>query len=419
MREGIDQFLNPALSDEDQFDVYGAKTFFREITSSLVKKTVNAGKWFSFCTRIDKRQYDVMSFKNEEGQSLGSFTSEIYPETVYRSAIYKYLLRDYMCYYESPTKVRYGSKDDGVAFKSSYDKFIATSNVYVVAEWLGIDVCDAQAIYGSRLDECYEDNGCDMFPYVKLYMASDGTHKVSKPRKDLDLSLAGTRVIPMYALEIGVGILYSYLSKDFYRVDFYKDSGQFRNMNVTFNIDRLRSIYNDGENFRVAVEGMYSGDFLENRSLDRGNISVFEAGASKYNVPLRKINYARIVSFEREDPELTFVNIDLEDTINVFRKYSTYLYNKVDVVIESFKDYWTGDITVFGRKPKTMEEFTSWVEDRYNLVGTVFQQHLALFMLGNPQWFGGYTGEPNVITTSMGENLDEISDEEFSFDISM
>lgn len=412
-RSGIDRFVKKNLALDDQFDAFGAKTVFRSLTEAIVRNVVSEGKWFSFCTRINNKQYDVMSHRNKNGDKIGHFAAEIYPETVYRSAVYKYLIRDYLCYYEAPTVV----KDiGGQGFKDSYNKFLITGNLYVIAHWLGISLDEANAQYGYRVDECCIDNECDMFPYVKLYETREGIRKVSKPRKDLDLSIEGTRVIPVYALKIGVDELYRLCSEDFYNIDFFKDSGQERTINTTFNISKIREVYGDTDFFRQGVESMYQGNFLENPNLDRGYIRVFEVGGSKYDNPLRSINYARIVGFRKEEPDLTYINIDLGSVIKTFETGITMSGVNISEVVEMLKIYDVGRINEPDTKSiGSILELMTWVEGQEILLSTVFLRQLALFMIGNPQWFDGYTGQAKETFAATADSLEDFDDLDMSF----
>lgn len=413
VRSGIDKFTSKSGETEKQFDSLGALTVFRTLTEGVIRKVVSEGKWFSFCHKISKEQYDVMSQKNASGKKLGTFAAELYPETVYRSAVYKYLIRDYLCYYEAPTVVKDVA---GVGFKDSYNKCLVTACPWVIASWLGWSVGDVEASFGYRVDERYDDNECDMFPYVKLYETREGIRKVSKPRKDLDLSVPGTRVVPLYALKVGVDELYRVCLEDYYTVTFFKDSGQERSINTTFNTSKIREVYGDTDFFRSGVEAMYDGNFIENPNLDRGYIRVFEIGGSKYDNPLRSINYARIIGFRKEEPDLTYVDIDLSSVVNTFEAGVTMSGVDVSEVVEMLKIYDVGKINDSDTKNiGSILELMSWVSGQEILLSTVFLRQLALFMIGNPQWFDGYTGQAKETFSGTADALDELDDLEMSF----
>lgn len=406
-RKGIEKHI----SDSKDCDLLGEVTAFRQLVSKIVKETVAKGNWFSFCKKIDDSQYDIMSFTNAKGTKIGRFVHELYPETSYRSAIYKYLLRDYLCYYEAPTVIK--DRESGYGFKNSYTKNLVTSNINVIAKWLEISPEDAKMLYGSRVEGVYEDNEYDLFPYVKLYETKDGTRKVTRPRKDLDLGIGGTRVVPLFALKEGVDVLYDLAKSDTYNVEFYKDGGQKRTINTTFSLEKIRELYSDNNFISKGLQGMYDGDFLGNPTMERGYIRVFEMGSSIYDNPLRSINYARIIKFYKAEPDATYINIDLDGVLEAFVKGINNRAIKPSDIVEMLEMYQVGS-----SRPKsssTVSDLEDWAYGQKMLLSTIFLRSLALFMLGNPQWFTGYTGTPKDYS-SMAVSTDSQSvDDEFDF----
>lgn len=406
-RKGIEKHLNV----EDMYDLLGEKTAFRSLVSQVVRGVVNKGNWFAFCTKIDDSQEDIMSIVNSKGVKIGKFLHELYPESSYRGAIYKYMIRDYLCYYEAPTVIK--DRENGYGFRNSYNKYLITSNINVVSKWLDISTEDAKMLYGSRVEGVYDDNECDLFPYLKLYETKDGTRKVTKPRKDLDLGIGGTRVIPLFALKEGVDTFYKLASEDTYTVEFFKDGGQLRKINTTFSLKKVREIYNDNNFISRGVEGMYQGDFLKNPSMERGYIRVFEMGASVYDNPLRSINYARIVRFYKETPDITYINIDLEGVLEAFNKGVNNRNLNLVEVRDMLKLFNVG--SSLPKEGGTATDFEDWAFGQKMLLSTVFLRSLALFMIGNPQWFNGYTGAPKDYTSEYSEESSSIGDDEFDF----
>ena len=359
-----------------------------------------------------------MSIRNASGEKLGHFASELYPNTIYRSAVYKYLLRDYLCYYEAPTVVK--DNYSSIGFKPSYEKYLVTGSLWVVARWLGISIEEARERYGYRLSDVWEDNECDEFQYVKLYTSREGVRKITIPRKDLDLSKAGTRVVPVYALDIGIRELYRVASSDYTSVVFIKDGGAVREINVTFNPDKLREIY-DSSYVSENMEYVYDGNFAENPYLERGYIRVFEVGSSKYDSPLRCINFSRIISFGVGDPDLAYINIDLTGVMGVFKDCVNNNLLDSQEIVATLKEYGVGGEEAFdGKAVVTPMDLISWAEGREVLLGTVFLRELALFMISNPQWFDGYDGCKRLSekmysdsvsdASSSSDNSDEVFD---------
>ena len=386
-------------------DIFGNLSGVRKVITNAVKGTVSNGNWFAFCKKMSDSQVDIMSIKNSDGVSFGTFLANEYSESMYRIGVYKYLMVEFLCYYEAPTVIR---MRDTNAAKSSYNKAIVTSNISVIAEWLGVSIDEARAKYGYRVDDALLDNDSVDFPYVKLYTAKDGTRKVTNPRKDLDLSIAGTRVIPMFALKEGVDALFELASQDFYDVDFLKDGGASRTINITFNLGKLRSVYQDEGKLREQYAQQYKGEFMESKNLERGYIRVIEVGTNIDNGATRSINYARITGFRKAAPDLTYLNIDLESVVDTFKECLEGSKYNVSEIVEMLDMFNVGDDRNYGGKPiKNMMELINWVDSKAMLLSTPFIKQLSLFMIGNPQWFDGYTGKRKVYTGDTGSSSGE------------
>lgn len=378
---------------KEEYDLFGENTYFRGICESFVKKVVESGKWFSFCTKADESQVDIMSIKNDKGEKLGSLVSPMYEFCSYRTAVYKYLLREFMCYYEAPIILKDANYS---GTKNSFNKYLITSNIRVVATWLGISVEEAEAQYGARLFGVDEDNECDLFPYLKLYEDKNHVRKVTKPRKEIDLGIHGTRIVPIFALKAGVDILYNLFKEDTYDVKFCKDSGQVRTINTTFSLDKIMGVYKE-DFVNTYKDSIYDGDFVNNPTLERGYIRIFEMGSSVYDSPLRAINYARIISFEKAEPDLTYIYTDIESVASTF---IDYIYSgNVDVkeLVDMLDVFEVGTTrSINNLRLMSLNDVEAWVESQQVLLSTVFLRQLSLFMLGNPQWFKDYTGAPRI-----------------------
>lgn len=396
-------------------DLLGENSYFRGIVTNIVEAVVSKGNWFGFCTRVDNSQVDIFSMENKDGIKLGSLiVDEIGQEDGYRTSLYRYLLHEYLCYCESPTVVK---RKDYSGYKDSYNKSLVTSNISVIAEWLGIPYDEAKLKYGSRFDYNMYDRGDTCYSYVKLTVAKDGTKKVSKPRKDLDLATKGMRIVPLFAIKKGIDVLYDMCLKDFYNVTFVKDSGQKRSINVCFDYDKLCEVYNDKGLLSDAYQEQFKGDFLNVRTLERGYIKVIEVGTNLRNYALRSINLARILKIEKADPDLTFVNVDLDTVKSTFL---SCLYNKninykefVDM-LDIFKVGTTRNYN--GKVISSYSELESWTESQEMLLSTPFLKQLALFMMGNPQWFDNYTGERKEIVSEDINDTSESDDLDLDFD---
>lgn len=402
--------------DGAEYDIFGMHTIFREIATNAVKGTVKGGKWFAFGKRISDKQVDIATIKNNKGESIGSFMASDYSESMYRVGVYKYLLRDFLCYYEAPTVVR---MRDQAGVRESYSKSLVTSNLYVIAEWLGISYEEADAKYGMRLGRVELDDDIELFQYVKLSVDKTGARKVTNPRKDLDLSVAGTRVVPVFALKAGVDMLFEMASEDFYTVDFVKDSGSPRSINICFDISKLRTVYTDEGPLLDMYESQYKGEFLELKTMERGYIRVIEVGTNIKSNPLRSINFARITEIRREDPDLTFLNIDLDTVHDTFLDGINAKGVNIEEVVASLEMFQLGkDRKYGGRDIKTVSDLEGWFEANTMLLSTPFTKSMALFMIACPQWFGGYDGQSKVSSSVAGDYSSapidvEIDDDDF------
>jgi len=410
------------IKGNETHDLLGEKTNFRLLSSGLVNRVASSNKWFGFATRVSDELIDIFSLENKNGEKLGHILEEALGDyDGYRNTLYRYLLHDYLCYCEIPTVIR---QRDYSGFKDSYNKSLVTANINVVAEWLGISIDEALVKYGSRLDNCGFDREDGMYPYVKLTVAKNGERKVSKPRKDLDLTQRGIRIVPLYAIKVGMQVLFEKASKDFYNVTFIKDSGQRRDITVCFDYDKLHSVYKDEGLLREAYEGQYAGDFLNVKTLERGYVRVIEVGTNLKNYALRSINMARIIKFEKTEPDTTFINIDLDTVKSTFlRKVDSHSINYKEFVdmldvmqIGSTRNH-------NGKRISSNAELENWVEAQEVLLSTPFIKQLALFMIANPIWFDGYTGEEGLdkpedaLNNSQDDGELEFGDFDLDFDL--
>lgn len=389
----------------EEHDLLGAKNIIRVLIEVLVEKTVKEGRWFSFGHVIDDAQEDLASFKNDKGVKLGNILAEAYPETPYRCAVYKYLMRAYLCYMEVPA-LKKNFNSGGMA--PSFNKVLVTSNLEVAAKWVGEDLEEVKKKYGSRIEEADYDNEEGFFPYLKLTEDKSGVRKITRPRGDIDLLEQGTRVIPLFALKKGVDMLYDMAKIDCVKVTFYKDGGQLREITTTFDDAIVRKYYGSSDFYFKGVEGWYQGDFVKNRTLGRGYVRVIELGGSKYDNPLRSINYARIISIETGvEPDTSFINIDLNSVVESFKKGVQKHYKEFREIVDMLEIMQVGSTRKYGNGVEigSADMLEIWADNQSNILSTVFHRSLALFMLGNPQWFEDYTGEPVGEFSSMSSDF--------------
>lgn len=416
------------LSAKKEYDALGMNSIFRVMVNKLVTACVEKNKWFGFCTRVNKDQVDLMALPVSvpEGANLpdklSAQATQEYSECTYRTAVYKYLLRDFMCYYEAPTVYKNNSTG---GYNDSYNKCLVTANLHVVAEWLGITYENARMLYGSRLEgiEDYSDES-GLCPYLKLYVTKEGVKKITKPRKDIDLSAKGTRVVPLFALKKGIELLFKKASEDFYDVTFVKDSGQVRTVNVCFDLGKLRTVYADDGKLMEEFGKQYQGEFMNVHTLERGYIRVIEVGTSLNSGATRSINFARIIGIEKAMPDTTFVNTDLDLVLDTFVRCVNNIKAPVKNIVEMLDVFGVGQSRkVAGREIANVQDLEDWARAQEMLLSTPFIKQLALFMMGNPQWFSGYTGDDSggvAVGATDGSSNESSSDFEsngFDFDL--
>ena len=239
----------------------------------------------------------------------------------------------------------------------------------------------------------------------------------------MDLSKTGTRVIPVFALEIAVNRLCKKALNDIIRVEYQKDGKAFRSLDFTYNYNKLLEIYGDGEFLTAGFEGAYQGGaYINERTTARGNIRVIEVGGSRYDEPLRALNVTRIVGIQTGvEPDLTFINIDINGAVEEFKNALMYSPNRLKYLKDELKNQ--GIMTEDEYNVITsMMELENWADYKKTIFGTVFQRQLVLFMLGDPVDFPRYTGVPEESGVSKDTGIDfsdtEIADNGLDLDMS-
>ena len=205
-------------------------------------------------------------------------------------------------------------------------------------------------------------------------------------------------------------------SEDFYDVEFVKDSGQVRKMNICFDYSKLCSVYTDKGALSEQYGEQYSGDFLNVSSLNRGYIRVIEVGTNLKNRALRSINFARILGYSKAQPDLTFIDIDLDTVKNTFLYKASeggINYKEFVDMLDVFEVGTTREYN--GKRVSSYMELESWVESQEILLSTPFIKQLALFMIGNPLWYPGYPKNSDI--SSKDFDLSDLSEDDFDFEL--
>lgn len=386
-------------------DELGTINGFRKLMEMYIPNVVEDDKWFTVCHKIDASQIDLMKITGNDGKTLGNVIGEEFVEGSYRNKIYKYMLMNFMCYVEIPS-VSY--RTDAGAYKETFDKMLVTANIDVVASWLGLDVNKLPDKYPARLFSITMDDGDDELPVIKLTESKEGKRGATCPKKDIDVSAKGCRVVPVFMLKVGVDALYNKFKDDIVKVSFLKDNGQVRDIFTTVNFPKIKEIYGGGEFYDNCVMFSYDGDFTKNKAINRGYIRVPEIGGSRYDGATRSVNYARIINIDyNEEPDLSFINIDLGTVLEGFQDGVMEHQKDSEAIVDMLEAFdidggcWKDSAEKKAKYPvKDLTSLIAWSDERSLLLSTVFLRDLCLFMLGNPQWFGDFTGEPK--TSSLG-----------------
>ena len=321
-----------------------------------------------------------------------------YPEATAYLAAAKYFLRDFLCYVEVPTF--HTERETGLK-KASYTKFLATSNLEVANFWVGGDLAVTVSKYERSVIH-FDDVADDDYevPILKLGSNKQG-RSITRPRSYLDLDKKGTRVIPVFALKSYVDTLYSRINSEVAKVIFMKDNGTLRELDTCLSEDLLVDLYKDSSFVSGMLEYAYDGDFLGSKVIDRGYIRVPEVGSSIYDGSgIRAISYTRIAEIQYGvEPDMEFARVDLDGVVFAFStklsKLSLENVGRVaNALVASGFDL-SSMIDSEGNHKFQIDSYQleNWADLMNRVLSTTFQRNLYLFMVTNPQWFCGYTGE--------------------------
>lgn len=349
---------------------------------TLVKQGVS----FGFHTK-EEGVFDFCQGELADGVTLGELISSQYPEDLYGIGINRWLINNYSCYVEVPTmRMRNGVR------MQAYDKHIATSNIDLVVEWMDDEYDLIYSKFASRIDDVPDFEGTEETPYVKLYQKS-GEPRITRPRKNLDLTQGKMRVIPMDFLVEYTDLLVKKMKEEMVEVKFEKDNGQLRTIITTLNREILEEIYGKGDYVDTMLLESFDGNWNELSTLERGYIKVPEVGSSIYDSGTRSINFARIRSVKYDPkPDLSFVKVDINAVVGTFidvmanHATDTEFFKQLIETMEMF------NMPNEGLQP-TSASLIEWAENQNLFFTSEFQRSLHQFMISNPNLFPGYTGE--------------------------
>lgn len=325
---------------------------------------------------------------------LQDVATRLYSEDSPRNAMAKMLMSISACYLEVPTQRYKDSRSQG-----SFDKFLVTANVDVAERWYG------SADYSEKLAIRFEKNQSDFWGepeagYCKLDISRGDERKIVQPRKPLDLSPSGIRMVPIEILNEYLEVVLAHARDGYVKVTYLKDSGQVREVVTTLNEDLLREIYSHEHVMKVLEKSEKEGEFVPRRRL-RGYATLPEVGLPETDEGTRAVNFSRILKVEYNvEPDLTYLKVDLPGVPNAFFQGVEVLdlfalREVVDTLIgEGYvesSEWYKEDGNL--KTPVNFESVTAWFDLLNNTIGTQFQKDIHRFMSEHPVWFPKYTGE--------------------------
>lgn len=395
-----------------EYDLYGAKNGIRETTTKLAKLIITKKhKYPMMVRRHSDSQVNLMSIPRKDNSTLLDKIIEQgqgYPST---QEGFRYMIRHYLCYVENPI-VRYDKAKNKI---ETYQKRIVTACPEIVALWLNEDLDAIKKKYKLKFDT-YETVDIEhklVAPYLELKVGKDGEHKITKPRKDIDLADDGLTITPLYLINESINTLRDMMKDSCIRFTYTKDNHTERTLTTTINHDFLKDTYGDATSWVLDVKAKeYSQkDLLECDTMFRGYVRFAEVGGSRYDGATRSLNFARITKIEPNfEPDLSLIDVDLSIVGSSFTASLTNHPENIQTIKKTFKGY-------------DIEKATSlpiWCEKNEKTYSTEFKRALAKYMLENKDMFDGFTGEPVKTQTTdagLGIEIDNIDMSDY-FDFS-
>jgi hypothetical protein len=380
-------------------DEYGLRNDFRKLITKQTKKYVELGYWPILSGKETGSQKNLFNLVGKSGLSLLEVLHETDMSEDMHIVAKKYLLKHYLCYIEYSTSA-YSKKG------AMYQKKLVTGDLSLVKAWMG---CLEENDYKKCKKILEQEPEKDSIPYIELKYGKDGTPKITKPRKQLDLNIANMNIIPVFMLSAAVKTLVEHLNTEYVKFTYVKDNGQVRSLTSTLNKDLIISIYGHPQKkpktkwSREAFEQMYSGKLVDCVTLPRGYIRLPEVGGSRYDDPTRSVNLARITHIEYGvQPDLSVVDVKLDMVTTRFYNYlSEYPQNKQQILSIIQKSSYTDNL----------ENLDVWASTYADKESTEFKKYLAKMMLDNTSLFPNYKntcGEDIKSSSIINITMDDI-----------
>lgn len=334
-------------------------------------------------SQVESRGIDLGKLKLE-GVEIKEHIFKFTEMESMKEAVYWYMLASSACYVEIPRNRYIG----GNAVES-YDKYLCTSSIDVVAQWLGVTRDESLETLKGKLNGVGDPTNLSegVIPWVKLNVNAKGERSIVRSRNKLDLATKGMRVMPWVVLSEYVKVLVEKAQDGYIGVKYLKDNGTVRYVVTTFNIDILRDVY--GQQHTIDILSLCESsdeDDINWSKRTRGYISVPEVGLPKDDRGVRSINFNRIIDISfGVEPDLTFVDVDLAKVVSEFNNLiEGFTNSKVEYLVEGLIS--EGVLKEDGGKWKTEPSaytLTGHIDVMEKILGTGFQKDLYNFIFSD------------------------------------
>lgn len=387
----------------------------RNVLIKMAKQMLSKGR-VSGLGRVHAGQVDLLQLENSKGQRLVDL---LYGGSVFEA--YRDLLSSGLCYVEEPSMKFYDGESS-----PSYNKFLATTNIEVARDWLGISDEEAEKKFGVHLAKEHKEKG--LWVLKPTYKGKSTERHVTVPRSEFFPTDKHVKVLPVEFLELYNAYIYDLSVKGLVKTVFKKDNNQNRTMVLTHNRDILLKYY-DEEAVEDKLEKSKKFTLATSKTFARGYVRVVEANASKSEDGLRSLNLARVIKItpvKEEDVDFSYSQIDLGLVVLWFKTHlEDFSQMQLTILLERMKGFQFFDASL---RPVKFD-FINWVDGKAMVFTTQFKQELYTFMKENDDLFtlpfpeekqetreGVLDDGIDLVEVGKSLDLEELDFDDFSFD---
>lgn len=420
--EILSNMYNTYDAENRSYDIgnMAVRNGFVELMEKVAGQMGNVLRPFCFFQNDIQKQWQVMDFSAGSGlcnmgynlmQEIRNFhilnlmaTQNMlgdYPQITDKTVFIDYLLSVSVCYIEIPKYIKRG---DSMA--KSYDKFIATKNMDLMADWVGKNTFEIEGKYSVGSDAF--DLVQNTVRLIKL-TTKQNENRLSKPRDAVytgDMS-----VLPLFMVNAFMDGVHEKLKSGIVRFVYAKDNGVVRELVSTCNRELLEKVYKESGFVDKMLSPVLNDDGTLCRKQDRGYVRLPEFGSSMYDeTGVRAVNINRILACNEmavTDVDLSYINVDLDGVLDAFKEGLQRVYGSSPQEMKQFY------MEVLGEEPadfgietylKCYEGIVQYVDTVSIAMTTQFNKALHKFMITHPQWYPYYTGMGKTVKKSYANN---------------